>query len=280
VEASIRQESSLRTIAITSGKGGVGKTNIAANLSIALTQAGQRVVVFDADIGLANLDVVLGCRVSSTLQEVVGGHKTLREVMHFGPLGLSFIPGGSGLESLFTLTDHQSERLLKEFGALANDFDILVIDTGAGLSENVTSFVRAADEVLIIVTPDPSSLTDGYATAKALFQDRISMPVKLLVNMVSGEPEAEQVYKHLNGVVQRFLGHELGYAGYVRTDPVAIGFIRKRVPFYTGNPNSAASVDVARIAHQLLGKTPPASGNGDWVSKLRGLFHVTSRRTA
>jgi len=269
----------VRTIAITSGKGGVGKTNLSANLALAMVQAKQRVVAFDADIGLANLDVVLGCKVTSTLQEVVGGRKSLREVMHAGPLGLMFIPGGSGLESLFTLSEQQSDRLIQEFGRLANDFDALLIDTGAGLSDNVLGFLRASDEVLIVVTPDPSSLTDGYATAKALFHDRLSIPVSLVVNMVDTEAEAFRVYNHLNSVIQRFLAQKLGYAGFVRYDPIALGNIRKRVPFITGNPNSPASVDVTNIAHRLLGTTPP-DVQGDWLSRLRGLFHVSQRGAA
>jgi len=269
----------LRTIAITSGKGGVGKTNLSANLSIALTQAKQRVVVFDADIGLANLDVVLGCRVESTLQEVIGGRKTLREVIHSGPLGLAFIPGGSGVDSLFTLTQHQADRLLHEFSRLSAEYDTLVIDTGAGLSENVMGFLRAADEILLIVTPDPSSLTDGYATAKALVQDNPGSQISLVVNMVDSEAEATQVYNHLNGVVHRFLNHKLTFGGFVRSDPVALGYIRKRVPFLIGNPNSPASVDVTRIAQRLMGIVPLPT-NGDWVSKLRGLFGGATRRTA
>lgn len=261
----------MRSIAITSGKGGVGKTNISANLAITLARRGQRVVVFDADIGLANLDVVLGCKIHGTLQHVLSGEKSLSEVVHDGPGGIRFIPGGSGLEALFDLTDAQRDRFLSELSALEQSTDILIFDTGAGLDTNVMSFLRSANEVLIVVTPDPASLTDGYATAKALFKQDPSANVGLILNMVTNEQEAKQVFAHLSSVLQRFLSASVRYAGFVRLDPGALAFIRKRIPFVVGDPHLPASIDVNRIGTGLLGQKVPDADNS-LIGRLRSLF--------
>ncbi|HWD38389.1 MAG TPA: MinD/ParA family protein [Fimbriimonas sp.] len=269
----------MKTYAITSGKGGVGKTNISANLGIALSRLRQRVVVFDADIGLANLDVVFGCPISGTLQDVISGVKTLPQVVHFGPEGVRFIPGGSGAESLFSLNHQQSERFLSELQTLSFNSDVLIFDTGAGIDSNVLGFLKAADEVLLVVTPDPSSLTDGYATVKSYLADNGTAPIGVIVNMVDSEAEAKAVYDHLSSVVERFLKGHLTFAGYVRNDSQASAYIRRRVPFSVGNPNSPASNDIARIAAALLGqKAAPQSQ--DLVTKLKSMFSFGQRRTA
>lgn len=261
----------MRSIAITSGKGGVGKTNLSANLSIALSRLRQRVVVFDADIGLANLDVVLGCKVDGTLQHVVAGERTLRDVLHSGPSGIRFIPGGSGVESLVDLSDAQKDRFFSELESLERDVDVMIFDTGAGIDGNVMSFLKAADEVIVVVTPDPASLTDGYATIKALFRENPGASVKLVVNMVESELEAKQVYSHLYAVVQKFLAADLRYGGFVRLDPGAVSFIRKRVPFVIGNPHLPASQDISRIASNLMGQ-PRRSQDGGVFGRLKSMF--------
>ena len=266
----------MRSIAITSGKGGVGKTNISANLAISLARQRQRVVVFDADIGLANLDVVLGCRAESTLQDVISGEKLLKEVMHPGPGGIRFVPGGSGVDTLFTLNDDQRDRFLADLGTLEADTDFLIFDTGAGLDGNVMTFLTAADEVFIVVTPDPASLTDGYATAKALFTAKPAARVSLVLNMVSSEYEAKQVYAHLAQVAQRFLSARLNLAGYVRMDPSAVAFIRKRVPFVVGDPHLPASTDVARIAFSILGHRAEQL-EGGLIDRLKHAFKLGRR---
>jgi flagellar biosynthesis protein FlhG len=268
----------VRSIAVTSGKGGVGKTNLSANLAIALARIGLRVIVFDADIGLANLDVVLGCRVHSTLQEFLSGQKSLAEIVHRGPEGVNFIPGGSGVESLFHLSESQGDRFLRELKELSGQCDILIFDTGAGLSDNVLRFVHAADEVLIVITPDPSSLSDGYAVLKALVKGNETADVGLVVNMVDSESDANRLYLHLNSVSNRFLSRQVSFAGYVRSDNSAVQFIRQRTPFVIGNPNSPASQDVTHLAKKIAGL--PSTTRTDLVSRLRSMFAVGIRRPA
>jgi flagellar biosynthesis protein FlhG len=261
----------MRSIAITSGKGGVGKTNISANLAISLSRQRQRVVVFDVDIGLANLDVVLGCKAEGTLQEVISGDKLLKEVMHAGPAGIRFVPGGSGIETLFTLTESQRDRFLGELAALESDTDFLIFDTGAGIDGNVMTFLGAADEVFIVVTPDPASLTDGYATAKALFTQKPDAQVNLILNMVANEAEAKLVHAHLNSVAQRFLSANMNFGGFVRMDPAATAYIRKRVPFTIGDPHLPASTDIAKVALSILGHQVDHL-KGSLVDRLKNAF--------
>ena len=269
----------MRTIAITSGKGGVGKTNLSANLAIALADMGQKVVIFDADIGLANLDVILGCRTTSNLQDYVSGSKRLVEVLHTGPSGVKFIPGGSGLDMLFSFDKRHSERFFKDLAALQGDTDFLIFDTGAGLDGNVMSILNTVDEVLLVVTPDPASLSDGYATAKALFSDNDRARINLVVNMVHDEDEAKRIHLHLCSVAQKFLNARFGYSGYVRFDMNAVALMRKRIPFVAGNPNLPASIDVANIASCLMGQVG-ASPRRDFASRLLSALSLRVRKLA
>jgi flagellar biosynthesis protein FlhG len=269
----------LRTYAVTSGKGGVGKTNISANLGLSLSGRGQRVLVFDADIGLANLDVVLGCRAEATLQSVIAGEKMLAEVIQQGPAGLRFIAGGSGIEALVNLDGPASDRFLTDLARLEHDTDILIFDTGAGIDGNVMTFLSAADEVLLVVTPDPASLTDGYATAKALYMRKPDAVVRVILNMVDDEAQARGVFAKLFSIANQFLGKQMRYGGHVRLDPGAVAFIRQRKPFVLGDPNLPASQDVQAIAASLLGQSFQARPEG-LVDRLRSVFSFGMKKTA
>jgi flagellar biosynthesis protein FlhG len=269
----------MRTLAVTSGKGGVGKTNLSANLGIALAARGQRVLVFDADIGLANLDVVLGCRANATLQHVVSGEKSLEEVIQPGPGGIRFVAGGSGVEALVNLEGPTSARFLDDLAKLESKTDFLIFDTGAGIDGNVMTFLTAADEVLIIVTPDPASLTDGYATAKALWMRRPDAAVRVILNMVDDESQARAVYAKLYSIAMQFLGKSLKYGGHVRLDSRAVACIRQRRPFVLAEPGLMATQDVKSIAANLLGERIEARQEG-LVDRLKGVFSLGLRRSA
>ncbi len=263
----------MKTYAVTSGKGGVGKTNLSANLAIVLSSLGKRTIVFDADIGLANLDVVLGCKAGNTLQNAISGDCPLADAVHQGPGGIRFIPGGSGVESLLTMSGSQSERFLTELRALEKDTDVLIFDTGAGIDNNVMTFLNAADEVLLVVTPDPSSLTDGYATAKALLMQNPTAVIRVILNMADSEEHGKSVFGKLAAVAQQFLNAKLEYAGSVRMDGHAIPYIRKRVPFTIGDPNLRASQDVKAIAQRLNGQSVTVTAQKeDLATRLKSLF--------
>lgn len=263
----------MKVLAITSGKGGVGKTTLSANLAIALAGRSQRVTVFDADIGLANLDVMLGRPAKGTLQEVISGAKTLNDVIEDGPGGIKFVGGGSGIETMINLTGRAGDAFLREIGELERNTDYLIFDTGAGIDANVMAFLTAATEVFVVITPDPASLTDGYATAKAIITSDPSVTVKIVMNMVDDEAQAKAVYARLSSIAQQFLGVSLNYAGFIRNDPNAAKCVRQRKPWMLANPQTAASKDTDRIAATMLGEDVPLQVTTvSFTDKLRLLF--------
>jgi flagellar biosynthesis protein FlhG len=241
----------MRTLAITSGKGGVGKTNLTANLCIALAQTGKRVVAFDGDLGLANLDIVLGITAEFTLQHVVAEQKTLSEVVVEGPGGIGFVAGGSAIHTLLHAGPKRMGTFIAQMQQLAGTTDYLVIDTSSGIDSKVLTFLSLADEVLLVATPEPSSITDAYAVAKVLFKKRPNAPVKVLVNMVQFPDEAKCVYGAIQTVAQQFLDKELSYLGHVRADVGVSQATRTRAPFLLSAPNGPASVDVRMLASHL-----------------------------
>lgn len=261
----------MRSISVTSGKGGVGKTNLSANLAIALAEKGHRTLVFDADIGLANLDVVLGVKSVFTLQNALSGERRLTEVAVVGPGGIRFIAGGSGLDTLVSLSGPRADHFLTQVGELEETTDVLIFDTGAGIDDNVMTFLEASDEVLLVITPDPASITDGYATAKALLSRKPEATIRVILNMVDNEIQARSVFAKVFSIAQQFLGKRLEFGGYVRQDSRALSLIRQRVPFVLGDPNTPASRDVKQIAATLMGEVAPPSSIS-LADRLRGLF--------
>jgi flagellar biosynthesis protein FlhG len=266
----------MRVLAVTSGKGGVGKTNLSANLAIALSMRGERVTVFDADIGLANLDVVLGVPAKGTLQQVVSGEKKLMELLADGPGGIKFLGGGSGIETMLNLSGRAGDAFIAELRTLETSTDFLVFDTGAGIDANVMTFLAAADEVLVVVTPDPASMTDGYATIKAILGRNPETKMRVVMNLVDDEAQGKAVFARLSSIAQQFLGAPLVYAGFVRTDPRAAAAVRKRKPWMI-DPTMPASQDVNRVAGWLLGdRMAPYVDSTTTISfadRLRGLFN-------
>ncbi|MEP0767435.1 MAG: MinD/ParA family protein [Fimbriimonadia bacterium] len=268
----------MRTIAVTSGKGGVGKTNLSANLGLALASLQKRVVIFDADLGLANLDIVLGTRAAFNLQNVVSGEKRLLDVVATGPGGVRYIAGGSGVETLVNLSGPQLESFLMGLEELQSSTDYLIFDTGAGVDAHVMMFLEAADETLLVATPDPASLTDAYATAKVLYGRKPDAVVRLVVNMAEDDAQASALYVKLQSIVKQFLGKSLQYAGAIRHDPKAIQYIRQRKPFLLADRGLQASRGVLTIASVIAGQAIEQE-QGGIVNRLRSVFGL-ERRTA
>jgi flagellar biosynthesis protein FlhG len=253
-----------KVIAITSGKGGVGKTNVVGNLSIALQRMGKRVLIFDADLGLANIDIIFGLNPKYSIEEVIKGEKELSQIIVKGPEGIAIIPASSGVQELAHLTEGQKINLLNEFDILNNLFDILLIDTAAGISSNVIYFNLAAEERIIIVTPEPTSITDAYALIKVLFCQHGTKHFFLLINMVRDEKEARAVYQNLSRVVARFMGGiSLDYAGFIPWDSFLQESVSRREPVVFCYPKSSSSGSFMRLANYLLRQTEkrPIDGN-------------------
>ena len=223
-----------RVIAVTSGKGGVGKTNVVGNLAVSMANMGKKVLIMDADLGLANIDIIYGMHPRYNISDVLSGERELKEIIVEGPSGVRIIPAGSGFVNLTHLTDGQKLSLLSEFEAFEDDFDYFLIDTGAGISDNVTYFNLAANECIIVVSPEPTSITDAYAMIKVMSTQHGEKHFKLLLNMVRDESEAKAVFLNLIQAADRFLsGVSLEYCGYLPRDEKVPAAVRQRKPFVT-----------------------------------------------
>ncbi|TMA80414.1 MAG: MinD/ParA family protein [Deltaproteobacteria bacterium] len=252
-----------RTIAVASGKGGVGKTNIVANLAIALRRRGQRVIVVDADLGLANLDTLLGVNPRATLRHVLHGECPLRDVLVEGPAGIQIVPAASGFEELTQLTNAQRLLLLEQVDSLDGAFDVLLLDTGAGISSNVLFFAAAAHETMVVVTPEPTALTDAYALVKVLSTRYAEQRFAVVVNMARGEFEARRTFTHLSRVAERFLHVSLRWAGWVPFDAEVPEAVRRQRAVVELAPHAPVSRAFERLAQCVVDgpeSVPPKGG--------------------
>ncbi len=238
-------------IAITSGKGGVGKSNIAVNLSIRLASAGKDVVLLDADLGLANADVLCNIDLPWNLAHVIGGKRDINDVMVKAPGGFRLIGGASGLAEMADLSEADRQRLVDSLEKIEQQADFLVIDTGAGIGQNVLSFTRAADHVLVVTTPEPTAITDAYAVVKVISRDRADRHMSLLVNQTLSDHEGKLVYDRISRVARQFLNINLLDAGSVPDDEHVVLSVRKRSPFVLAYPRCPASVCVNQLAMRL-----------------------------
>jgi flagellar biosynthesis protein FlhG len=266
----IKQKKIPRIITVTSGKGGVGKTNLVVNLAIALSRLGQRVAIMDADLGLANVDIILGLLPMYNLQDVVRGTKSLEEIIITGPAGLKIIPGGSGLADLANLAADQRGRLLENLLGLENIADILLIDTGAGLSRSVLSFVSAADELIVITTPEPTAITDAYGIIKVVSKYKVHQEIKLVVNQVRDHREGVSIAERFAEVSKKFLQVNIRFIGEICSDQQVSFAVKQQQPFLTLYPRARATQDVQNIAEKLLDIVP---------EKPRGISGFLSRLT-
>jgi len=238
-----------RVIAVTSGKGGVGKTNVVANLAVGLARAGKQVLVLDADLGLGNIDVLLGLVPRYTLEDVLCGSRRLSDIIIPGPAGIQVLPAGSGLPQLTTLTDTQQLILQTELEQVVDNVEVLLIDTGAGISPNVTYFAAAAQETIVVISPEPTSLTDAYALMKVLCRQHREHRFKVLVNMVKCQRDATQTFRKLDVAAERFLNISLDYLGFIPLDdylPMAVIEQKAVTERFPASPSSRAFVELAK----------------------------------
>ena len=252
-----------QVIAVTSGKGGVGKTNVVANLGYALTKLNKRVLILDADIGLANLDVLLGFSPKYNLQHVLSGEKTIAEVLVSGPGGMKIIPACSGVQELSDLSQAQKLCLLTELDPLYEETDVFLIDTSAGISSNVMYFNVAAQEILIVVTPEPTSITDAYAMMKVLFLKYGENHFSLLVNSAKSAEEAKEVFNHVSFVGQKFLNLSIDYWGYIVRDEHVAKSVRQQKALVARYPDAPASQCFYELASKVCEQQPANTAGGN-----------------
>lgn len=262
-----------RVLAVTSGKGGVGKSSLTLNLALALAVRGQRVVLFDADLGLANINILLGYQPSSTIWDVIQGRVRLRDIILTGPLGVRIIPGGTGIVELAQLEHVEILGLIEGFQDLEGECDWLMIDTGAGISDNVLSFVLAADEALVVTNPEPTALADAYGLIKAVWEAGGRVELKLVMNRVANWDKARQMGERLTRLADTVLGHPVRFLGMVADDSHVGRAVQIQQPFCLAFPDAAASRDVGELANQLLNRVPPPRRGGWGLFLWRVLKH-------
>lgn len=266
-----------RVIAVTSGKGGVGKTNVVGNMAVALSRMGKRVVIIDADVGLANIDIIFNLRPDFNISHIINSQKTLNQVMVTSDHGIKILPGGSGFAELTQLNEGEKLNLLSEFESLSDQADIIFVDTGAGISSNVLYFNSACDECIVIATREPTSITDAYAMMKILSGEYGTKYFKLIVNMVDSDAQAKRVYASLSAALDKYLKNVvLEYTGHIPFDRQLQTAVQNRGLVMDNFPDSMAAKAIEDIALNL-GNTPArANSNGSLTFFMNKVFQAVN----
>lgn len=266
-----------RIITVTSGKGGVGKTNITTNLALALSEMGKRVIIFDADFGLSNVDLLFGIVPQFSLADVINNGKSILSILTQGPRGVRFISGGSGMEELIKLEKSQVESFVENMGLLDSIADFILVDTGAGLSDNVMSFVLAADDILLIITPEPTSITDAYALIKMVTNRDRNKNIKIVINRAESIKEGNDILKKMALVAEKFLSIKLDPLGFLLQDEAVKKAVKTQQPFYLAFPKSQVTKYIKDISVKLIESNatvhePAAAGVKGFVGRLVGFL--------
>jgi flagellar biosynthesis protein FlhG len=251
-----------RVLAITSGKGGVGKSTVSINLAIALATSGQRVSLLDADLGLANIDVMLGLTASRTLRHVLNGECSLNDIVLTGPAGVRIIPAASGVQHMSELSAAERMGIIDAFNELEDASDWLIVDTAAGIASNTLQFCEAAQEVLVVVCEDPASIADAYATIKVLHQRASRRRFRILVNRVRHDAVALSIFNRLLTTTDRFLDVSLELVGWIAYDPGIAEAVRRRAAVVTAYPTGPAATAFKKLAHAADRWARPQSASG------------------
>jgi flagellar biosynthesis protein FlhG len=255
-----------RIITVTSGKGGVGKSNIVVNLSIALQKMGKKVMIFDADIGMGNDDIIMGCSSRYSVFDVISRGKEIEEVVLTGPFGVKLLPGGSALTKVDDLTEAQRNLFLSKLTALTG-LDYIIMDTGAGVNKSVLGFIACCEDLVIVTTPEPTSLTDAYSLLKAVKHFNIKNSAKVIINRSLDNKEADMTFNKFNNAVTKFLDMKLDYLGKIGEDKKLVYAVREQQPVIVSYPNSQVAQDINSIANKIEGMKGKSSGMG-----VEGLF--------
>jgi flagellar biosynthesis protein FlhG len=257
-----------KVLAVTSGKGGVGKTNIVTNLAIALARQGARVLVLDGDLGLANVDLLLGVAPQYDLQDAILGDKRIEDIVLEGPEGIRVVPASSGVEELANLDEYRTECLLRSLASVEEDVDLILIDAPSGIGTHSVAMSQAADEIIVVTTPEPTSFSDAYAMIKVLSQRPLKCVPALLVNQANSENEALEVSRRVQSVAKRFLNLDIEYWGFILADESVPKSVLRQEPFLSTYPYSPASSCIVRLARRVLGLGPDTKSPGNGPYRL------------
>lgn len=253
----------VRVIAVTGAKGGVGKTNVSVNLAACFARLGRKVMLMDADLGLANVDVLLGLHASYDLRHVIAGERSLDEVIVDGPSGVRIVPSASGVARMAELSNAEHVGLIRAFSELSDPVDVLLVDTAAGISDSVVSFSKAAQEVLVVVCDEPTSITDAYALIKVLSRDHGVERFHILANMVKDKVQGEELFFKISRVAERFLDVSLRYVGAVPFDEQLRKSVQKQTAVVESAPRSKSARAFGRIAEQVDSWPLPEAASGN-----------------
>lgn len=255
-----------KIITVTSGKGGVGKSNFVVNLAIALQIKGQKVMIFDADVGMGNDDVLMGFLPKYNIYDIIFNNMDIKDVVIEGPYGVKLLPGGSGLTRIEEIAEDKRENFIKKIQDL-EDLDYILMDTGAGISKSVLGFIACSEELIVITTPEPTSLTDAYSLLKAVNYFKIKSSAKMIINRTLSSKEGIETYNKFNNTVNNFLKMKLEHLGSISEDRKLVEAVRKQEPFIISFPNSNASKEIIDIGNKILGLKEETAGMG-----AQGLF--------
>jgi flagellar biosynthesis protein FlhG len=246
-----------RIIAVTSGKGGVGKSNFALNFALSLVKQNKKVLIFDVDLGFANVDVLLGRSPKETIATMLDKDLSVWDVIEEGPNGLLFITGGTGFNDLFRLDEARMNQFIHELSTLQGHVDYIILDTGAGLSYENLRFILAADDVILVTTPEPTAVTDAYAVVKMVHSKDQNVHMKLIVNQCTSENEGIQTAGNFKKVTERFLNKPIDTLGFLPSDSHVASSVKRQVPFLLGFPNCQASKAVQKVTYEFLQQPVP-----------------------
>lgn len=276
-----RARNHARTLVVTSGKGGVGKTSTSVNLAIALAARGKRVILLDADLGLANVEVLMGLNSMYNIEHVIEGERRMRDILVRGPGGIQLVPGSSGLAKVADLTQQGRANLLAGLQELQEEADIILIDTMAGIGRNVIAFALAADDVLLVTTPEPSSIVDAYAMLKTIYANREDAVVRLIVNMAASQAQAQAVAAKLSNVATQYLGRQLSPLGFLPRDPHVSQAVMQSKPFTLVYPHAPVTQCMHHLADRLLRQhtdTEPTKREPSFLRRFAQTFGLASNQ--
>ncbi|MET3682154.1 flagellar biosynthesis protein FlhG [Alkalibacillus flavidus] len=269
-----QEQNQAHTIAIFSGKGGVGKSNFALNFGMALSDMNKKVLIFDLDIGMGNIDILLGLQPKQSLSTMLEKKLQISDIIETGPQQLSYVAAGTGLSDFFHLDRSKYDYFVRQLQYVTASYDYIIFDLGAGMTEEHLAFIQAADESIVVTTTEPTSITDAYAAMKRLVvhSDRDDLQLSLLVNRASDGDEGEFAYSKLNAVVTKFLECDLTYQGYMPDDPSIMQAVKQQEPFYTFVPRSKATKQIKKLVESFLNQESDSEPDRKFIKRIRSFF--------